>query len=41
MGAQKEQKSTSSTAFNQQKRLAACLLFNIDISFVSKCLDLF
>ena len=38
MGVQKEQKSTFSTAFtHREKRLAACLLHNIDIAVVSEC----
>ena len=39
MGVQKERKSTFLTAFEQrEKRLADCLLRNIDIAVVSECL---
>ena len=39
MGVQKERKSTFLIAFEQrEKRLAACLLHNIDIAVVSECL---
>ena len=42
MGVQKERKSTFLTEFEHRnigkKRLAACLLHNIDIAVVSECL---
>jgi len=39
MGVQKEGKSTFLTAFEHEKRLAACLLHNIFIAVVSECLS--
>jgi len=39
MGVQKERKRTFLTAFDyREKRLAACLLHNIFVAFVSECL---